>query len=366
MTPFRLQIRKLFFSNTLYDVLTDLENSSTGAYTRMIVIADGVDNETLGYTESELHKRIKDALIPIYTIGCSANNNEENLKNMFSLSRLSNGKSYLVDEIGFPGILQDILQDTNMMKLTIFPPEVLCDGTVKSIRISIGEAYCTAELKMPFKEISAKSKTVPETTAPPLETAPVDLKEEISLSFMPLLIGGLGVCAVCSIIAVIMLSKKKKAASRKTADQQSGWSPLTEHASESFFSEGETEIMPPYHQSAADDATGIISGSRSVKLCLQDVKDPSKTFEYPIRDRVLIGRDHTKCQIVIDYNQYISSIHCEVLAKGGGYIVRDGGGTVIASKNGTFVNEKKAAPEQFLPSGSVLRLGEVSFKVTFR
>ena len=357
--------QETFFSNTLYDVLTDLEGSSAGIYTRVIVIADGVDNETLGYTESELHEKIQNALIPIYTIGCSADNNEENLKNMFSLSRLSNGKSYLADEIGFPGILQDILQDTDIIKITITPPDALCDGTVKNVRISFGEAYCGAELAMPFKELAAEPETAPETTAPPPETASaVPDEPEASLPIPSILIGALGICLVCGILAAVMLSRKRKADTGPESSDLPEWKPVQETKAAPAAA-GETELLKPGHPRSGDE-TGIISGSRSVKLCLQDIKDPSRTFEYPIRDRVLIGRDAARCQIVIDYNRYISSVHCEVLAKGGGYVVRDGGGTVIASKNGTFVNEKKAAPEQPLPSGSTLRLGEVSFKVSFR
>ena len=94
--------------------------------------------------------------------------------------------------------------------------------------------------------------------------------------------------------------------------------------------------------------------------------NPSRTFEYPLRDKILIGRDSSKCQIVIDYSTYVSGIHCEVASRGGSLFVRDGGGDVIASTNGTFVNDKRAAPELPLPSGSILKLGQVRLKVSYK
>ena len=46
--------------------------------------------------------------------------------------------------------------------------------------------------------------------------------------------------------------------------------------------------------------------------------------------------------------------------------MRDGGGDVIASTNGTFVNDKRVAPELPLPSGSILKLGQVRLKVSYK
>ena len=126
-----------------------------------------------------------------------------------------------------------------------------------------------------------------------------------------------------------------------------------------------TEILNQ-GQTAGPAKTDIINGGKTVKLCLQDIHDPTKTFEYPLRGAVLIGKDEARCQVVINYNKYVSAVHCEILPKGNGYVVRDGGDTVIASTNGTFVDGVKAAPELALPAGSVLKLGEVSLKVTYR
>lgn len=122
-------------------------------------------------------------------------------------------------------------------------------------------------------------------------------------------------------------------------------------------------------QGGGDDSDGhtrMLKAAGGLQLTLQDLDNPSKTFEYPLRDKLLVGRDRKKCQIVIDYNTYVSSVHCEIVSKGDSLFVRDGGGDVIASTNGTFVNDKRVAPELPLPSGAVLKLGPVRLKVTYR
>ena len=363
--------QETFFSKTLYDVLSNLENSQEGIYTRIIVIADGVDNETLGYTESELHQKIQEAAVPIYSIGCTSGNNEEALKNMFSLSRLSNAKSFSADAVSFPQILQEILNDTDLIRITLTPPDELCDGSVQNVRLSLGDTHCTVQAEMPFKELEQPETEgdIPETT----EDTPEETVEEVPenkmyllLDKLPLILIGVAIAAavigiLCVIIALIL---KRKRPAKGTENSLSQWNSELdddENGDGNFLQEAES-----LDTAGSGDVTCLIGEAPSVKLCLQDIKDRSKTFEYPIRDRVLIGRDASRCQIVIDYSRYVSAVHCEILPKGDSYIVRDGGDSVIASKNGTFVNDRRAAPELPLPSGAVLRLGVVSFKVTYR
>lgn len=78
--------------------------------------------------------------------------------------------------------------------------------------------------------------------------------------------------------------------------------------------------------------------------------------EFLIRDRVTIGRKPGNT-LVIDLKA-ISSQHCEVVNRGGAYVVRD-----LGSSNGTFVGESQVT-EQTLRNGDVLIVGK-AVKVYF-
>ena len=80
-----------------------------------------------------------------------------------------------------------------------------------------------------------------------------------------------------------------------------------------------------------------------------------KTYELKT-DKTTIGR--------VDDNSFsipegsISSHHCEIHLKGGKVYVKD-----LGSTNGTFVNEKQVKGEAQLPSGKVLRLGQIEIRL---
>lgn len=364
-----------YFTNVMYTVMSDISSYEDIRYTRVIVIADGVDDEALGYTDDELNKKIQAAKVPVYAIGCPAKGNEENLKKMFALSRMSGGRNYLFTEASVGDILQGIEEDEDIIRVNITPPDKSCDGTARTVRVSFGEDYCTAQVDMPFKAVEettqeeTEAETEPETTEEP-ETEDADQTEsaeetEVMVSDtedgffgMPFLAAGIAaalVLVIAIVTGVILAGKKKKADAQKSQIDLSGI--------------GRSRDAVAGLQGGGDDSDGhtrMLKAAGGLQLTLQDLDNPSKTFEYPLRDKLLIGRDRKKCQIVIDYNTYVSSVHCEIVSKGGSLFVRDGGGDVIASTNGTFVNDKRVAPELPLPSGAVLKLGPVRLKVTYR
>ncbi len=358
-----------FFLKSLYSLLEDLAASEQDQYTRIIVIADGVDNEELGYTDEELLRKIQQVKVPIYTIGCTGSSNEENLKKMFSLSRLSGAKNYVLPDQELPQILSDILQDGKISRVKIQPKDALCDGSVKTIRLTMGEDYCQTEIAMPFKAGAAQPQATaqPQTTAQPQAAAQPQPQKALPLNWI-LLIGGAAVVVLAAVVtALVLLKKKKKAAPQPEKVDLSVLGHSSETAAIQPREPGRTtSALNGFATRSGAEKTEILGGRKTVSVCLQDLDNAAKSFEYPLRGCVVVGKDREKCQIVIDYNKYISRVHCEIIAKDGGYFVRDGSKDVVASANGTFVNEKRATPELPLPEGSVLRLGEVRFKVTYR
>lgn len=367
-----------YFTKVLYSVMSDLSQSDQTQYTRVIVIADGVDNEALGYTDDELYSRIESTRVPIYTIGCTSEGNEENLKKMFALSRLSNGKEYLLDNTAGSQILEDIRNDSQVRKVTAVLPAKYCDGSQQMVRIAYGEDYSSVQMTMPFQAAAptpaatespapVEATATPETAADPAQTPPVDLSglfASLSPSDLvtPLLIVLFVALAIVAVIAVVMILKKTQVKDEKPSVDISAIG----HSAPTVSAVGHSGTEVLQRPEDGHPKTAVILNTPCVKLCLQDLSDPCRTFEYPLRDKVVIGKDPAQCQITIDYDKYVSSVHCRVIARGGEYFVQDGGDNHPASTNGTFVDERRVTTELPLPSGSVLKLGQVKFRVTYK
>lgn len=391
-----------YLTKALYTAVEDIGKCEEIKYTRLIIIADGAEDEALGYTDDELYKQIRTARIPVYTVGCTSKGNEENLKKMFAMSRMSNASSYMLGETDILEILQDINRDSDVVRVTAVPQDKSCDGTVKSIRISFGEDYCTTELTMPFKAVEVPDETAapePESTEAPATPAVTEEEPKDSKLTIVLIIAGAVVIAAIAVVLIVLLVRRRKPKKQEKPEKQD-YTPPGYPPSEGGITGGKTDPTLPKRNGKNNSITDLIwsdkrsvpkendteiteiepkndgnnspstdliwSDRRSVRLTLQDMDEPSRTFEYPVRDRVIIGKDPARCQIVVNYNKYVSGVHCEVVSRGKSLFVRDGADDVVASTNGTFVNDKRAAPEQPLPSGSILKLGPVSFRVSYK
>ena len=349
-----------YFNKILYQILEELDQEKETPYTRIVIIADGVDNEKMGYTQAELENKIAAVRVPIYTVGCKGNGNEEGLKQMFSLSRLSNGKSFLMDDYSVEDILKGIKEDGSIRKVEVVPRKEDCDGSQKNIRISFGESYCQAEMVMPFREmVQEVAQTEPETTSAPAETvqaAPLPTEESNGFGMAGEIAGVIAFVLIITVLTVWGIVKLKKKGKKESSDD--GLKILD------IETLNQTEMLGSPVQSQGV-FTEILVPKDEEEIVLQDAKQKEKRFQYPLEGTVTIGKNREKCQIVIDYDGSVSGVHCEIFKKGKQYFVRDIGTNGIASTNGTYVDGRKAAPELELKSGSVLRLGRVSFKVSF-
>ncbi len=337
-----------YLFKSIYEVLGAEEQSGNTQFTRIIAISDGAESELLGYTQEELDNKIKDLHIPIYTIGCITKDNSENLKRMFAVARLSNGKEYLMDDTPLDTICSQINDDSKVIKLTVKPQKEFCDGTKKSIRIEYSGSNTTIEQKMPF---IAEAAGESEGESTPEEPAPAEKKGGIPI-YVPII--GAVVLAAAGI--GVFLSKKKK----KKAEAE----PKSEFFDVSTIGVEKTQVMvDPDKQGTL--VLDYAKKQNNATLILKDVDDASKTFSFPIRGSVRIGKNPKTCQIHINYSSFISSEHCEIIRRDDGYVVKDGTDK-HASTNGTFLNGTRVTSEVPIKNDDTLRLGDRSFKVTFK
>ena len=105
---------------------------------------------------------------------------------------------------------------------------------------------------------------------------------------------------------------------------------------------------PPNPYGAASGAAGqaVLSGQAG-------------TFPIPRGGQLVVGRDSTKCQVVLQEPR-VSAVHATVTFDGNQILVKDEG-----SRHGTTVNNAPVQPgvPTPAPSGSVLRFGPEEFMV---
>ena len=111
-----------------------------------------------------------------------------------------------------------------------------------------------------------------------------------------------------------------------------------------------------------DDTHRIWTGeTRTHTLYLTDVKNPGQTFQAPMKDSVIIGRNAKEADIVLDYDRSVSGRHCRIRERDGKFYVED-----LQSSNGSLLNGIRLLEEMEIYSGSILTLGRVEMKVQIR
>lgn len=165
---------------------------------------------------------------------------------------------------------------------------------------------------------------------------------ESGSSALVIIIIAAGVALVAAAVVVIILVNKKKKAPKPA----------------------------PYYPGAyADDktytpVTPVASAPK--KFYLYGVSGPLAGQKFGVTDRAVIGRDKTKCNVVLPVDQPgVSGLHCEVKVSGGVMMIKD-----CASSYGTFLlNGTKLEPNAsvMLESGAKFWVGtkEVVFEVRY-
>lgn len=358
------QDQETYLTDVLCDLLTEeFTQNMEDVYYRIIVVSDGVDNKSLGYTKEELYSLIKEIKIPIYTIGCSNGKNNEELENMFALSRTTSVAYFLLDEadntLDITGILN---QDRTIVRLKITPSGEMMDGSKKSVKITLPDgSVLTTESIMPQQvavkepEESAVIAEIPVVQEPATES-PVTEETESDSDLTLFIIAGVIVVImiVAVIIAIILLMKKKREGEPKFEAIDD--SLLRELQNNNTNSEGKTEIIGSFHNRSSDDGSTVMIWNQDVtyQVVLTDINSPAKSFQVPLHNSIVVGRKKESCDIALDYEKSVSGKHCEIIVRDGRFYIKD-----LQSSNGTYVNDSKILTETEIYTGNILTFGRL-------
>lgn len=363
------QNQETYLTDVLYELLKELDSSEDDCFKRIIIISDGVDNKTIGYTKEELYDLIQKKPYPVYTLGCTYKDNNEQLKNMFALSRMSNGRSYLLDEVTDPiAVVTELADDRDILKITARPDAGQCDGSVKTVQITFhtseGDVTSMAEVRMPMVQavLETEAETQMQETKPQkpeseTEAEEGDEPEEHGIS-MVVLAAGLGIVLIfmagITVLVVVIVKKKNK---KETFEPFNG--SISGSVPAASVKKPDTEWLDQKNGGQGNDSTQMLwDDKRKYVLCLADQKNLARTFECPLVQSVVIGRKPEVCQMVLDYDKSVSGRHCEIFIKNGKFYIKD-----LNSSNGTFVNGSRVLTDAEVYSGCILTLGRLTLKL---
>lgn len=368
--------QETYLTDVLYTMLTEMtkENSTENKTTmkRIVIISDGVDNKSIGYTKEELYDALAKTPYPIFTLGCTYKNNNEQLKNMFALSRMTGGESWLLDDVSDPmTVIRSIASLNQSLKVVVTPKDKDCDGTRKGINLIVqsGEKSVSdsIEIMMPFSTIEETTTAPPQTTAPPATTAPTTVpptteappvEEESSGGLPGALIAGGGVLLAGLIAgAVIFLKRKREEKERfiRAEAKNSSVSPSSSNSKKHVtqIADGEETVQKR--------STMFVWGQEAAHtLILEDVNNPIKRFEVSLDSSILVGYDE-ECQIRLNYEETVSGKHCRIYSSNGKIYVEN-----LSHSNGTYMDGKKIAGSTEIYTGCVLKLGNLKMRVEIR
>lgn len=354
-----------YLADALYDYL--LEQPFSGekdTFERILILSDGGDNKSIGYTKDELLGLLKKVPIPIYTIGVfnERKSNQEQLENMFAISRAAHADGILLSEMEGTEDLSNLLSaDREIGVVRFIIPKEIQDGSIQTLTLTFGsgernETVSFDGIRMPLleTEVATEVETTEteieiETTSLESETAAETIrqKEDTFSILYPILTGIVITILSASLSIIIALFKKKK----KTTKEERNTGVLQPDAESD-----ETTLLNNGKNDAASGNTMRLWSETTRRIMLTDINSPIRSFEKPIRDSLTIGRSIEE-DICISYDNSVSHKQCKICLEGGHFYIENLSKSNITEVDGEAVNRRKE-----LPAGSVIKMGRVEMR----
>jgi len=387
--------QKTYLIEILYNLINEFESSDEDCFYRIIVFSDGADSNDTGVTINELFSLLQKSPYPIYTIGSEYNSNADKLKELFSISRITNANySSFTSESSLDEVEKVIDLIDNYTRIEITAPKELQDGSIKNIRLEIEDLVGTytlnsdVRMNMHIDKHEDESVIIDDVTegVEDMEDAPddtieaaedftdVDNKKTNNSMFgvskpegfkdkliarikdMPrIMYVFIVLTAIIMILIIIILisSRKKKNMNNKIDNNNSmGIGPIME-------SDNRTEVLVN-NNSTEQKKTGtqyLFAPEKKIRIKLKD-KSNNKIYDKSLDDILTIGRNKDKNVIAIYNEPTVSGQHCKIYLEGAEVFIEDNN-----SSNHTFVNGNKIDKPTVLRTGDIITLGRVSLEV---
>lgn len=371
-----------YLSDVLYDVISAFSSDADSTYTRFLVISDGADDKTLGYTNEEVRSYIEKNSYPVYTLGVMKNNNSSELETMFSFSRASSADSFVIGtETSNEEIANALAEDRQDTCIRIALDPAVQDGSNKSVLLKLATADGVAELKtsavMPF----GTGETVADTDTENKEEETENVQEELpvltpeeettSSSRIPFIMLGIVVIVLilAGVLIFIIVQKKKQILSEAQEAEQKKLEKERQKAVEEERKRQEEEIRRRVAEEAASAETvcdqddidqrytyGFWEIKGRAYLVLKNLDQDGIVYKKRIQNELTIGRRDT--DIVIAGDDRVSKQHCKIIRRGNLLYLED-----MGSKNKTEYEHKRIYEETPIVSGGTIKIGRYHYSV---
>ncbi|MBP3543017.1 MAG: VWA domain-containing protein [Lachnospiraceae bacterium] len=367
------QNQDTYLGDVLYNVISELKEEESYLCTRILILSDGADDKSLGYTSDEVRSYIEKNKYLIYSVGIPGNNNSAELETMFSFSRAAETDYFLLDgSMSNEDIVDALLKDQNGICLKITPDENLKDGSNKNILLKLhtaeGEIQLTTSSDMPFgngiKE-EPETETVKETeeqtteASLPVLSVSTDTDDEEDSGGMlqnrRWLIIGAGAIVVLLVAGICLIMWSRKNAKKKAKMQEET------HQEERVpvkVEEAECTVFMGTEYTNEDSARRLWDDTKKQNyLVLKNLDNVNISYKVPIVDVISIGRVST-ADIKLEDTK-VSRKHCEIILRGDLMYLKDCGST-----NKTYYEDVVVdGGERPIVSGGRIKIGNYNYRV---
>ena len=409
--------KKTLLTDVIYNIVDQNAENDENSYRRIILLTDGMEDESIGYTKEELYKHLEKNPIPIYVLGSKTRSNSSQLETAFALSRKSGATSYILNDYNnMLDIAEELKADENIVRVSVLLNDDMLDGSEKTLKLSNGTSFATVDIRMP--QTASAGSSVSDTPAPadtsadvvapasdPLTVADdimaIDIEDEISIdgddmitidgdddsaaeegkkksrsifdeepeededkSFFDSVVDvfkeywlyfaiGGGVLLILIIVLIVVHASKKS----KKKSEEVPYVPAAQMPMPDLGNDpmDQTVKINFAPDIDSDDGTVRLWDNKSAYVSLKDVNKPGMEFRQLINGTVTIGRSSSKNMIVINYDKSVSGQHCTITLRDGVFYILDSG-----SSNGTFVNNERIVGEKALTNGDYINIGQTT------
>lgn len=386
--------------NNLYEAIQAFNQIQDAGYKRIVLITDGADTADTGYSWDELYDLLEETPYPIHIIAIMKEGDQEEIQNIFALSRTTAASSFLLEEeTDELSIVQGLSVDYGILQIKVQIPEEIQDGSTQNSQLTLRtgtDSYTVqTQINLPFLKIGEKQKEFPGESGEELtegtgeqenmEDEPGQVIMRSGKIFSPgiIIVLAAGIVMVIGIVFFcIYRRRKEKPGSRDVYEE------LDEGIGNKRYVEGgirkeqvvtrgkeKTERYGEYGRSAENpldiknticifgtssedkNDTKYVEPSHVVKFT--NVENLVQMYQCGIMDKVLVGRDPTSCAIAITTDDAVSSKHCEISFIDGQYYVED-----MDSSNGTYVNGYRISAKEEIKAGDKIKIGKWEYFFT--
>lgn len=371
-----------YLIENLYEAISTLNQMQDSGYKRIIVISDGMDSTEIGYSKDELMALIEKTPYLIHTIGISGKNNQDELQNMFALSRMTQAQYIALEETtDTMSVAEAFRADYHLLQVKIEVPKELQNGSTQNSQLTLtaGNASYTAQsqVTLPFADLTAEESTEETAAEPEEEEVPAEEPETSGKPILQALLIGMAVIVAVLTVVIMILVKNRK----KDGKSDNAYEELDKRIKNERHKEAAVPAFAPIKSQKTDMLQKTVtekqesSGSRTLllfdtpeaegqkarnkRIILTDEADAMRTYQCDITDKIIVGRSVASCNLAIITDNAVSEKHCEISLEGNRFYIAD-----LGSSNGTFLNGEKIHSATEIKTGCKLKIGRSEYRLT--